>query len=219
MPVKLNHYWTIMHDRKKDYEEFIINKFIPKTNKLGLHAVAGWSVLVGGYSEIIFECVCNDLNQLEHALNHPKYKEIKADLFNYVKNYKTKVLVKTGKIDSYSTDIRSETVKYNQMWNLISEKKKEYGQYTIKEFYPMLESLGISVASEWEVLIGDGPSIICEGRVKDVSNLISNLQSKNFRHAKNLLKGFVENYESRILTFHIHKQKGYKSESYDIISD
>jgi len=219
MPVKLNHYWTVIHGKRKEYDKFIIRKFIPKINKLGLHAVAGWSVLVGAYSEIFFESVCNDLDQLELALKHPKYKEIKAELLNYVKNYKTKVLVKTGKIDSYSTDIRPETVKFNQMWNLISEKKKEYGRYTINEFYPILESLGISVASEWEVLIGDGPTIICEGRARDVSNLISNLQSKKFRHAKQQLKEYVENYESRILMFHIHKQKGYKSESYDIIAD
>lgn len=219
MPVKLNHYWTVIQGRRKEYDKFIIRKFIPKTNQLGLHAVAGWSVLVGAYSEIFFESVCNDLDQLEQALKHPKYKEIKAELLNYVKNYKTKVLVKTGKIDSYSTDISSETVKYNQMWNLISDKKKEYGQYTINEFYPILESLGISVASEWEVLIGDGPSIICEGRARDVCNLISNLQSKKFRHAKQRLKEYVENYESRIFAFHIHKQKGYKSESYDIIAD
>ena len=219
MPVKLNHYWTVIHDRRNDYEKFIINKFIPKINKLGLHTVAGWGVLVGGYSEIVFECVSNDLDQLEKALQHPKYKEMKARLLNYVKNYKTKVLVKTGKIDSYSTDIHRETVKFNQMWNLISDKKKEYGQYVIDEFYPVLENLGVSIASEWEVLIGDGPSIICEGRAKDVGNLISNLQSKKFRHAKKMLKGYIENYESRILTFHVHKQKGYKSESYELISD
>jgi len=219
MPVKLNHYWTVIHDRRNEYEKFIINKFIPKINKLGLHTVAGWSVLVGGYSEIVFECVSNDLDQLEKALQHPNYKEMKARLLNYVKNYKTKVLVKTGKIDSYSTDIHRETVKFNQTWNLISDKKKEYGHYVIDEFYPVLENLGVSIASEWEVLIGDGPSIICEGRAKDVDNLISNLQSKKFRHAKKMLKGYIENYESRILTFHVHKQKGYKSESYEIISD
>jgi len=219
MPVKLNHYWTVIHGRRNDYEKFIINKFIPKVNKLGLHTVAGWCVLVGGYSEIFFECVSNDLDQLEKALQHPTYKEIKAQLLNYVKNYKTKVLVKTGKIDSYSTDIHSETVKFAQMWDLISDKKKEYGQYVINEFYPLLEDSGISIASEWEVLIGDGPGIICEGRAKDVGNLIGNLQSKKFQRAKQRLKEYVEHYESRILIFHIRKQKGYKSESYEIISN
>lgn len=219
MTVKLNHYWTIIHDKKREYDKFIIKKFIPTINQLGMHTVAGWSVLVGAYSEIIFETVSNDLDLLEKALQSKKYKEAKADLFNFVKGYKTKVLVKTGKKDSYSTDIRGDTVKFNQMWDIISDNKKEYGRYTMDEFYPALEELGISIAREWEVLIGDGPSIICEGRATDINNLIGNLQSDKFRHAKGRLKEYVENYESRILTFHIQKIKGYKSASYNIISD
>ena len=219
MTVKLNHYWTIIHDKKREYNKFIIKKFIPTINQLGMHAVAGWSVLVGAYSEIIFESVSNDLDLLEKALQNPKYKELRTDLFNYVKGYKTKVLVETGKKDSYSTDIREETVKFNQMWDIISDKKADYGQYTLNEFYPALEELGISIAREWEVLIGDGPSIICEGRATDINNLIGNLRSEKFRHAKGRLKDYVENYESRILAFHIQKVKGYKSASYNIISD
>ena len=219
MTVKLNHYWTIIHGRKKEYDKFILKKFIPRINQLGMHTVAGWTVLVGAYSEIIFESVSNDLDQLEKALQDTKYKEAKAELLNYVKKYKTKVLVKTGKKDSYSTDIRAETVKFNQMWDLISEKKEDYGLFTMEEFYPVLEELGIAVAREWEVLIGEGPSIICEGRAKDVDSLIRNLQSKKFRRAKRKLKEYVENYESRMLTFHIQKVTGYKSTSYNILSD
>ena len=63
---------------------------------------------------------------------------------------------------------------------------------------------------EWEVLIWNGPSIICEGRTTNLNNLIDNLQSK--------LKEYVEQYENRILTFHIQKIKGYKSASYGIVS-
>ena len=219
MTVKLNHYWTIIHGKKKEYDKFIVKKFIPRINQLGMHTVAGWSVLVGAYSEIIFESVSNDLDQLEKALQDPKYKKVKAELLNFVKNYNTKVLVKTGKIDSYSTDIREETVKFNQMWDLISDQKEDYGRYTMGEFYPLLEELGVSVAREWEVLIGEGPCIICEGRAKDVDSLLRNLQGKKFRRAKEKLKDYVENYESRILTFHIQKITGYKSASYNILSD
>ena len=219
MTVKLNHYWTIIQAKKQEYDKFIIKKFIPTINQLNMHTVAGWSVLVGAYSEIIFESVSSDLDILEKALQNKKYKELKADLFNYVKGYKTKVLVKTGEKDSYSTDIRKDTVKFNQMWDIISDKKADYSRYTMEEFYPALEDLGISVAREWEVLIGEGPSIICEGRATDINNLIRNLQSDKFRHAKRVLREYVENYESRILTFHIQKIKGYKSASYNIISD
>jgi hypothetical protein len=217
MTVKLNQYWTVIPDKTEEYNKFILKKFIPGINQLGLHTVAVWSVLVGAYSEILFESVASDLDLLEKAMKNKKYKELKADLLYYVKKYKTKVLVKTGKKDSYSSDVREDTVKFNQMWDLVADKK-EYGRFVINEFYPLLEESGISVAREWEVFIGDGPSIICEGRAKDINNLIANLQGKKFQEAKLKLKQFVENYESRILTFHIQKMKGYKSASYRIVS-
>jgi hypothetical protein len=216
MTVKLNQYWTVNPIKTEEYNKFILKKFIPGLNQLGLHTVAVWSVLVGAYSEIMFESVTNDLDLLEQAMKKKKYKELKGDLLNYVKKYKTKVLVKTGKKDSYSTDVREETVKFNQMWDLVGDKK-EYGRFVINEFYPLLEELGVTVAREWEVFIGDGPSIICEGRAKDINSLIGNLQSDKFQDAKQKLKQFVENYESRILTFHIQKVKGYKSASYHVV--
>ena len=107
MPVKLNHYWTIIQDKNENYNKFMTKKFIPGVNKLGLHTVAGWSVLVGAYSEIILESVANDLDLLEVALRNQKFKELKGTLLNYVKNYKTKVLVSTGKKDSYSISLRT----------------------------------------------------------------------------------------------------------------
>jgi hypothetical protein len=217
MTVKLNQYWTVLPGKTEEYNKFILKKFIPGVNQLGLHTVAVWSVLVGAYSEIMFESVTSDLDLLEQAMKKNKYKELKSDLLNYVKKYKTKVLIKTGKKDLYSSDIREDTVKFNQMWDLVGDKK-EYGRFVINEFYPLLEELGVSVAREWEVFIGDGPSIICEGRVKDINSLIGNLQGKKFQEAKQKLKLFVENYESRILTFHIQKVKGYKSASYRIVS-
>ncbi len=222
MPVKLDHYWTTNITKNDEYGKFIIKKFIPGVNRLTLQPVVAWFVLGGAYSEIILETVSNDLDLLEEALRSKDYRELKSDLLNYVKNYKTKVLVTTGKKDSYSTDIREKTIKFNQTWDVVTEKKedlKQYGEYVLEEFYPLLEDLGILVASEWEVLIGDGPLLICEGRANDVQSLIGNLQSKRFRMAKQKLKNYVKNYQSRILSFHIRKVKGYKSASYQIVSD
>ncbi|MCK5418779.1 MAG: hypothetical protein KAI93_09740, partial [Desulfobacterales bacterium] len=91
--------------------------------------------------------------------------------------------------------------------------------YVLQTFYPCLEDLGVKVASEWEVFIGDGPRILCEGRAQDVdtNTLISNLRSQRFQRAKHGLRQFIENYESRILVFHIIKKLGYKSASYELI--
>ena len=182
-----------------------------------MHTVAVWSVMVGAYSEIVFESVSNDLELLEKAMRNPQYRILKSALFQYIKNYQTKVLVDTGKVDAYSTDIREDTVKFNQAWDVISEKQEEYDKFTNDEYYPILRDLGITVAGEWEVLIGDSPRIICEGRATDTQNLITNLQSKKMHQALQQLKQYVENYRSRILAFHIQKVKGYKSASYNII--
>ena len=202
MSVKLNHYWSIIPGRDEAYVKFVINQFIPGVNSLGLHTVAVWSVLIGAYSEIVLENASSDLEIIEKALKNKQYKLLKQDLFRFVKNYQTKVLVNTGKIDSYTMDIRKDTIKFNQMWNVLSHKKDEYDQFVINEYFPVLDELGISVAGEWEVLIGDGPGIICEGRVSDINNLIRNLQSRRFQNAVRELKQHIENYRSRILTLH-----------------
>jgi hypothetical protein len=217
MAVKFNQYWTIISERREQYGKFIIREFIPGINSLGLHVVAGWSVLVGSYAEMIFESMGNDLEIIEKALMNPKYRELKDQLLEYVKFYKTKILCPTGKKDSYSIDIKEDTIKFNQMWNIISHSKPAYEDYVLNEYYPLLEKSNIHVAGEWEVLLGDGPHTICEGRVRDIESLIRTIQSKKFRTARRKLKGFVENFESRILSFHIRKVKGYKSASYHML--
>ena len=220
MPVKFDHYWTVNPRKRDEYEKFIINKFIPGVNRLSMHVVAAWSVMVGAYSDFILETVSNDLDLLEEALRSDKYRKLMSELQHHITNYKTKVLVTTGKKDAYSIDIREDTIKFNQMWNVTTESKQdydEYARYVTEEFYPMLEALGILVAGEWEVLIGDGPRFLCEGRVNDVGNLILNLQGARFRKGKKKLKNYIDKYESRILAFHIRKVKGYKSASYQIV--
>lgn len=219
MPVKFNQYWTVIFDKTREYEKFIIRKYIPGMNKLGIHIVAGWSVLIGGYSENILEGISNDLELLENALRNKNYRELNDELQNYIQKYKTKVLVSTGKIEQYTGDIKENTIKFSQTWDVISKTKDQYEAYVTETFYPCMEELGIQVAREWEVLIGDGPRMLCEGRAQDIDSttLISNLQSKKFQKAKKGLKQFVENYESRILTFHIQKVLGYKSASYELM--
>lgn len=220
MPVKFNQYWTVDFDKTREYEKFIIRDYIPGVNKLGIHIVAGWSVLIGGYSENILEGISNDLELLEKALRNKKYRELNDELQNYVKKYKTKVLVSTGKKEDYSKDIQKNTVKFSQTWDVINKNKDQYENYVIETFYPCLEELGIQVAREWEVLIGGGPRLLCEGRTRDIDSatLISNLQGQKFREAKQGLKQFVENYESRILAFHIQSTLDHKSDSYELFS-
>ena len=218
MPVKFNQYYTVIPDRAKDYGKFIIKDFIPGLNRMGIQIVAGWSVIIGAYSEIMLEGVSNDLDLLEQALKQSKYRELKDNLHGYVKGYKTKILVPSGRTDFYSVDIKKHTVKFSQMWDVITGKKADYERFVSEEYYPMMEDSGIHVAGEWEVFIGDGPHFICEARISEYEKLIENLQSKKIRKAKTALKKLVENYQSRLLAFHVQKVKGYKSASYEMLN-
>ena len=217
MPVKFNQYWTVIPGRTKDYEKFVIKNFIPGLNRMGIQIVAGWSVGIGAYSEIMLEGVSNDLDQLEQALKQEKYKKLYDNLLVYVKGYKTKILVPSGRADIYSMDFKERTVKFTQMWDVITAKKEDYERFVSEKYYPLMEEAGIHVAGEWEVFIGDGPHFICEARVIDYQQLIEKLQSKEFRKAKTRLKQLIENYQSRLLAFHVQKVKGYKSASYNIL--
>jgi len=218
MTVKFNQYWRIDPEKTQEYEKYVLTKFIPGVTQLGIHIVAGWVVLVGGYSEILCEGIATNLHLLHEALTHPKYKELNNELLHCTKGYKTKVLMPTGRKDAYSKDIKANTIKFTQSWDVVSKKSGDCEKYTLESFYPCLEELGIKVAGEWEVMIGDGPRIICEGRADEAHNLLENLQSSRFQKAKKELKQFVENYESRILTFHIQKVEGYKSQSYQLVT-
>ena len=115
MSVKLNHYWSIIPGKDDEYMKFIINQFIPGVNALGMHTVAVWSVLIGAYSEVVFETASGDLEIIEKGLKDKAYKALKQKLGSLVYDYKTKVLDNTGKVDSYIMDVRQDTLKFNQM--------------------------------------------------------------------------------------------------------
>ena len=217
MHAKLDHYWKINPYKFDEYSKFMLNRFIPGINRLDVHVVSAWSVLVGEYSEIILETASSDLELLERSLFSKKFRELKDNLLEYVSNYKTKILVQTGQKDSYTMAFKENSIKFNQMWDIVGDKKQNYARYVENEFYPSLKELGIMVAAEWEVLIGDSPQIMCEGRVDDVNALLGNLQSKKFQKAIQELKKYIDNYKSRILSFHIQKVTGYKSVTYNMI--
>ena len=89
-------------------------------------------MLVGGYTDYFLEGISNDLEHLEKALRNKKYRELNDDLQSHVRNYKTRVLVGTGKKDDYSKDVKANTIKFNQTWNVVSKTKNQYEDYVMK---------------------------------------------------------------------------------------
>ena len=43
-------------------------------------------------------------------------------------------------------DIKEHTVKFTQMWDVITAKQAEYERYVSEKYYPLMEAAGIHVA-------------------------------------------------------------------------
>lgn len=216
MAVKFLEYWDIDPEKKREYKNFILKEHIPTLNNLGITIVAAWNVLIGAFPQIISEGVAEDLNQVQMALTSETYKNLNNRLLTFVTNYKSKVQVPTGRLEHLPREIEKGTVKFNQYWDIIPGKEKEYEAFIHDTCVPKMNELGIKIAGEWSVLIGESPHVILEGRAKSLDILMKALQSDDYRQLKAKLMDMVNHCNSRVLVFHALRSIGYKSVSYEM---
>ena len=214
MSVKFNEYWNIIPEKTDDYIDFMQKYRIPTLNKLGINIVAMWSVLIGASPQIVSEGVAEDLDKLELALKSEDYKKTNTKLLHIITEYKSKVLVSSGRFPHLPRAISSGTVKFSQYWDIIPGKEEKYDDFIRNVHYPAMEELGIRIADEWNVLIGESPHILYEGRADNAEQLLAALKSPKFRIMKNELLKLVSNYNSRVLVFHAFRAKGGTSKEY-----
>lgn len=101
-------------------------------------------------------------------------------------------------------------VKFNQYWDLIPGKKREYSDFVTEEFLPTLKLLGIEVVSGWHILVGKGPQIISEGIAKDIKSIERLLTSDEYKAIQTRHSNYIRNYMSRVLapTGRVPKEHG-----------
>jgi len=215
MAVKFNEYWNVIPESLDSYMEFMQRSRIPTLNRLGINIAAIWCVLIGASPQIVSEGIATDLDQMESALKSKEYGKTSNQLLHFVTDYKSKVLVATGRFQHLPRVTEKGTVKFSQYWDIIPGKEEEYDYFIRNEFYPAMEDIGIQIGGEWKILIGESPNIFFEGRSLHASQLLTALNSQKFRSMKFKLLQFVSNYSSRVLVFHAFKARGAKSNEYE----
>lgn len=214
MAVKFNEYWNIVPASVDEYIDFMKRSRIPTLNRLGINIAAMWCVLIGGSPQIISEGIAENLDQMEGALKSDDYGKTATQLLHFVTDYKSKVMVPTGRFQHLPRVSEKGTVKFSQYWDVIPGKEADYDQFIKTQFYPAMEAIGIRVGGEWKVLIGESPNMFFEGRCDHAEQLLSALKSQKFRAMKYELLKLVTNYSSRVLVFHAFKSKGLEYEFY-----
>ena len=214
MSVKFNEYWNIIPEKMDEYIEFMQRSYIPTMNSLRINVVALWSVLIGESPQIVSEGVAEDLECIEIALKSEACKNSKTKLLTLVTDHKSKVMVPSGRFPQLPRTIETGIVKFSQYWDIIPGKEKEYDNFIRTEHYPAMEELGIRIAGEWNVLIGESPNVFYEGRADHAEQLLAALKSNKFRKMKYELLKLVSDYSSKVLVFHAFRTKGGKSKEY-----
>jgi hypothetical protein len=215
MAVKFNEYWNIVPASIEEYVDFMKRSRIPTLNRLGINVAAIWCVLIGGSPQICSEGLAENLDQMEGALKSDDYSKTATQLLHFVTDYKSKVMVPTGRFHHLPRVTEKGTVKFSQYWDVIPGKEEEYDRFMKNEFYQAIEAIGIRIGGEWKILIGESPNTFFEGRCDHVEQLLTALNSQKFRTMKYELMMFVSNYSSRILVFHAFRAKGAKSQDYE----
>lgn len=215
MAVKFNEYWNIVPGSVNEYVDFMKRSRIPTLNRLGINIAAMWWVLIGASPQIVSEGIAENLDQMEAALKSDEYSKTWTRLLHIVTDYRSKVMIPTGRFQHLPRVSEQGTVKFSQYWDVIPGKEEDYDRFIKDRFYSALESIGIRVGGEWKILIGESPNMFFEGRCDHAEQLLIALNSQKFRAMKCEMLNLVSNYSSRVLVYHAFKPKGSKSSDYE----
>ncbi len=201
MPVHLTQSWDIIEGKQESYGEFITSTWLPGLAALGLTAVGGYYVEVGSGPRIIGVHRANNSDELCRALATNEFKQAVLQLKALVYNYRTAVLEPTGRVKHLTYVIQKGVWKLNQYYDLKPGRKKEYADFIMSEYIPILGKLDyLEVTGGWNVVLGGVSEIIGELTFKDPYDIGRMLNSPEFRGAtQRLQEEFVTNYQSRIL--------------------
>ncbi len=195
-----NQHWDIIPGKEEEYTKFAINQHIPTLKKIGINLVGGFHVVIGEGPRIIAVGAVDSFQKLQKALESEEYESVTAQMKQFVLNYCCRILKPTGRVKITKYNIQLRVWKFNQYFNILPGKEKEYSDFIIKDHLPTMEKQGIKMTGGWQVVIGAGPSIVAEGTAGSLTEIAKAIDSDEYRRITNILTStYVTDYSSRIL--------------------
>ncbi|NWJ48465.1 MAG: hypothetical protein HXX08_21625 [Chloroflexi bacterium] len=84
------------------------------------------------------------------------------------------------------------------LWDIRSEKEREYKDFISNEFLPLLGKLDMSVTDGWLKIAGEGPQMMYLAESDDLETAIQVLGSKELKAIETRLLPYVENYSKHL---------------------
>lgn len=201
MQVLFNPEWDILPDREDEYSAFVAERFIPECNEMGLCSVGGYYVEVGPGPRIISVKRADSMDVLSNAIASTRFRDLVFALKEHVTNYRSKILLPTGRVREVPYTIQKGVWKYNQYWDIRPGRREQYVRFVLDEYVPFLESLDyLELTASWNVAIGGISEIVAELTFKDPVDIGMLLDNPTYRELTHSLKrDLVQNSSSRIL--------------------
>jgi hypothetical protein len=200
MAILFAQHWDVIENKEKEYEQFILGKYIPTYQKTGLRITGAYYVVVGANPRIVGVSTTEDLLGFQKAVTSDEYSDLMEELFPLIRNYNSRLYKSYGpiKIDKY--EMQFDVWKFNQYFNILPGMEKDYRKFLEEEFIPRMEEVGIQVTNIWKVIIGSGPFILVEGTGPRIEDIAKAIATDNYRNLTRTLKSrYVSDYQSKIL--------------------
>jgi hypothetical protein len=201
MSFLLTQEWDIVRGGEEEYASFIIRRFQPRCEELGLRPAGGFYVQVGFGPRIISVRAVESLEALYRAMSTPVFQELKMELQEHVENYRSKILAPRGERGPGPYQVQRGVWKLNQYCSLLPGKRDEFAEFVAREYVPVLQGIEfVELTAWWDVLIGGPSEIISEFTFKHPVDIGRLLDHEDFRRLTYTLRSeYVADHQSRIL--------------------
>lgn len=198
--VLFTQHWDVAPGRQQEYSDFVMTRYNPTLNKIGIRLVGGYYVAIGAGPRITAVGVTDGLRQLDEALERGEYQEVTSALMELVYNYQSRILAPTGRVQLGKYDLQTGLWKLVQYWNIIPGMEAAYTEFIQNDHVPTMEKLGVKVVNGWRVLVGAGPQIVAEAACPTLVGIAKAIDTDEYRRIVRTLKTtYVTDYSSRVL--------------------
>jgi hypothetical protein len=201
MAVLLAQEWDIIRGKERDYEKFVEQEFIPRSNEMGLQSVGGFYVEAGFGPRIISLKTADDVMTMLEIFFSEKFRKLSAELEPHVTKYGNRVLQSIGKEINNGYQIQKGVWKLIQYYDIIPGQKEAYKQFIIDEYLPAVKEIDyLEVTSGWKVVLGGLCQIIGELTLQTSVDVGRLLDDPTYRAMTDQLRRrYVFNYATRII--------------------
>ncbi len=84
--------WDILPGKEQAYFEFVVRKFLPDVQKMGLTPSEAWVTIYGDYPQVLVGAIVPSLSKAIMVVNSSAWEDLIDQLMSFITNYSYKIV-------------------------------------------------------------------------------------------------------------------------------